>query len=112
MLGLIAQNGQAPATYEYALQTFKLGDELALIALGGEVTVEYALQLKQRLGPETTWVVAYSNDVMSYIPTAQILSEGGYEAERSQAYYGMPGKWDPSIEAVILERAVRAAQAQ
>jgi hypothetical protein len=49
--------------------------------------------------------VAYSNDVFAYIPTAAILSEGGYEAERSQMWYGMPAQWDPAIEQTILERA-------
>ena len=109
-VGVIKDRGSVPATYEYPLQTLMLGDQLKLIALGGEVTVGYALQLKEELGPKTTWVVAYSNDVMSYIPTAKILAEGGYEAERSQMYYGMPGKWDPSIEKIILDRAIEAAR--
>jgi hypothetical protein len=109
-LAMIRERGSIPATYDYPLQTLRLGETLTLIALGGEVTVDYALQLKQRLGPATTWVVAYSNDVMSYIPTAKILEEGGYEAERSQAYYGMPGKWRPTIEKTILDHAAAAAQ--
>lgn len=104
------ERGVTPTDYEYPVQTIGLGDQLTLIALGGEVTVEYAIQLKQRLGESSTWVLAYSNDVMSYIPTAKILAEGGYEAERSQAYYGMPGKWSPSIEAVILDHAETAAR--
>ena len=104
------EKGDAPSSYEYPVQAVGLGDQLTLIALGGEVTVEYALQLKQRLGEGNTWVLAYSNDVMSYIPTAEILAEGGYEAERSQAYYGMPGKWKPSIERTILDRAEAAAR--
>lgn len=109
-LGVIRVRGALPQTYEYPVQALKLGNALELIALGGEVTVEYGLQIKSRLGPRTTWVVAYSNDVMSYIPTAKILSEGGYEAERSQLYYGMPGKWRPSIEKTIVERAVAAGR--
>ncbi|MEZ5397094.1 MAG: neutral/alkaline non-lysosomal ceramidase N-terminal domain-containing protein [Bryobacterales bacterium] len=109
-LGVLDSKGAIAETYEYPLQVLKLGDKLELIALGGEVTVGYALQLKQKLGPATTWVVAYSNDVMSYIPTVQILGEGGYEPERSQMYYGMPGKWDPSIEKTILDRALAAAE--
>ena len=107
---MLREKGSIPATYDYPLQTLRLGDTLELIALSGEVTVGYALELKKRLGPETTWVIGYANDVMSYIPTAKILSEGGYEAERSQMYYGMPGKWDPSIEPTILDRAEAAAR--
>lgn len=110
MLSVLYDKGAIPQTYDYPLQTLRLGDKLELVALGGEVTVGYALQLKQRLGPKTTWVIGYSNDVMAYIPTAKILSEGGYEAERSQMYYGMPGKWDASIEKTIVQRAVAAAR--
>lgn len=109
-IAMLRDQGAIPQTYDYPLQALQLGDTLDLIALGGEATVGYALQLKERLGPKTTWVVGYANDVMSYIPTAKILSEGGYEAERSQMYYGMPGKWDPSIEKTILERAEAAAR--
>ena len=101
--------GPIPTSYSYPLQAFQLGDTLELIALSGEVTVGYALELKKRLGAKTTWVIGYANDVMAYIPTAKILSEGGYEAERSQMYYGMPGKWSPSLEETITERAVSAA---
>ena len=105
------ENGDPiPTTYAYPLQAFQLGDTLELIALSGEVTVGYALNLKKRLGAKTTWVIGYANDVMAYIPTAKILSEGGYEAERSQMYYGMPGKWRPSIEMTIMERAVTATE--
>lgn len=105
------QKGSAPSSYEYPLQVIGLGDEVTLVALAGEVTVEYALKLKQRLGEDSTWVIAYSNDVMSYIPTAKILAEGGYEAERSQTWYGMPSKWQPSIEETILERVEEAVAA-
>lgn len=105
------QKGATPRDYEYPIQVIGLGDEITLVALGGEVTVEYALNLKQRLGKDSTWVLAYSNDVMSYIPTAKILAEGGYEADRSQTWYGMPSKWKPSIEETILTRVEQAVEA-
>ena len=109
-LGILRDGGSISKTYDYPLQTLQLGDAIELIALSGEVTVGYALELKKRLGRERTWVIGYANDVMAYIPTAKILSEGGYEAERSQMYYGMPGKWDASIEQTILEKAEAAAR--
>jgi hypothetical protein len=84
----------------------QLGGAVTLVALAGEVVVGYGVQLKQRLGAESTWPVAYANDVFAYIPTKEILSEGGYEADRSQIYYGQPGPWAPAIEATILDKAV------
>ncbi len=108
-LGVLRDRGSIETTYQYPLQTLQFGDELELIALSGEVTVGYALELKKRLGAATTWVIGYANDVMAYIPTVKILNEGGYEAERSQMYYGMPGRWEPAIEETILRRAENAA---
>lgn len=105
-LELLERDGHSPRDYSYPLQAVQLGSSVTLVALGGEVVVGYALQLKERLGEETTWPVGYANDVFAYIPTRQILAEGGYEGDRSQIYYGMPGPWAPAIEATILDQAV------
>jgi hypothetical protein len=105
-LELLASGGRIPTDYSYPLQAVQLGGTVTLVALAGEVVVGYALQLKERLGAESTWPVAYANDVFAYIPTKEILSEGGYEADRSQVYYGQPGPWAPAIEATILDKAV------
>ncbi|MEX2304377.1 MAG: neutral/alkaline non-lysosomal ceramidase N-terminal domain-containing protein [Bryobacterales bacterium] len=105
-LELLASGGRIPTDYSYPLQAVQLGGTVTLVALAGEVVVGYALQLKERLGEESTWPVAYANDVFAYIPTKEILSEGGYEADRSQVYYGQPGPWAPAIEATILGKAV------
>ena len=105
-LSLIDRDGHSPREYEYTLQAVQFGDAATMVALSGEVVVGYAQQLKQKLGAENTWPVAYANDVFAYIPTRQILSEGGYEADRSQIYYGMPGPWAPEVEPTILDKAV------
>jgi hypothetical protein len=105
-LELLDREGHSPRDYSYPLQAVQFGGTVTLVALGGEVVVGYALQLKDRLGEETTWPVGYANDVFAYVPTRQILAEGGYEADRSQIYYGLPGPWAPEVEATILEKAV------
>ena len=48
------------------------------------------------------FVSAYNNDVMAYIPSLTVWREGGYEGDTSQKVYGMPAKWEPSLEAEIL----------
>ncbi|MFL5241932.1 MAG: neutral/alkaline non-lysosomal ceramidase N-terminal domain-containing protein [Gemmataceae bacterium] len=95
----------------YPVQVWRLGDDLLWVALGGEVVVDYALNLKKDLtgekeGAPTVWVTAYANDVMAYIPTAAILKEGGYEPDYSMIYYGFPGKWAPTIENMILDKVI------
>jgi hypothetical protein len=87
----------------YPVQAVALGRDLAVVALGGEVVVDYGLQIKKK-HPKTRVIVAgYSNDVMCYIPTARILKEGGYEAVDSMVYYGMPTPFTPEVEELVLE---------
>src|SRR5690606_6349553 len=55
-------------TVSLPVQTWRFGDDLNMVFLGGEVVVDYALQLKQLYGPGRMWVSAYCNDVPCYIP--------------------------------------------
>ncbi|VTS05027.1 neutral/alkaline non-lysosomal ceramidase N-terminal domain-containing protein [Tuwongella immobilis] len=97
-----------PESYpHYPVQVWKLGNSVTWVMLGGEVVVDYALKIREQHGPKKPgdpriWVAGYCNDVMAYIPSARVLAEGGYEADSSMIYYGMPGKWAPAIEAKIL----------
>jgi neutral ceramidase len=42
--------------------------------------------------------------VMAYIPSGRVLKEGGYEADSSMIYYGLPTKWAPEVETNIVEK--------
>jgi hypothetical protein len=75
-------------------------DHQLLFAMGGEVLVDYAHGLKRIFGQDA-FVMGYTNDVMSYIPPAYVLEEGGYEGAIAHRVYGLPGKWTPDIEPKI-----------
>ncbi len=96
------------SSYPYPLQVWHMGDQI-MISMGGEVVVGYVNSLKQIFGPET-FVVAYSNDVMGYIPTVTILEEGGYEGYISQMVYGLPNTWKSDIESMILQEIEKLAE--
>jgi len=97
-----------PTSYPFPVQAWKLGD-LPIMALGGELVVEYAIQLKRIFG-QHIFVMGYSNDVMSYIPTATILREGGYEGAIAQMVYGLPSPWDSDLEILILNEMIHVAE--
>ncbi len=86
----------------YPVHAIRLGRGPALLALGGEVVVDYSLRAKREYAGEDLIVAGYSNDVMCYIPSVRILREGGYEADRSMVYYGMPGPFEESVEETIF----------
>jgi hypothetical protein len=91
----------------YSAHAFALGDQLTLIALSGEVVVDYAIRLQKELGGvgRALWVAAYANDVIGYIPSERVLKEGGYEG--GEAFYGStwPAPLAPDIESIVVGAA-------
>jgi neutral ceramidase len=82
----------------YSIQAIRFGKDFALIALAGEVVVEYALRIEKQFPKHRIVVAGYSNDVMAYIPTAEILKEGGYEPVASMQGYGFPSPFAEDVE--------------
>ena len=87
----------------YPIQAIRFNSDLTLLAMGGEVVVDYALRAKKEYPNETLVVAGYSNDVMCYIPSLRVLREGGYEADQSMYYYGQPGPFDEEVEETIFK---------
>ena len=106
-LNQLNKNGKLRTTYPYPIETWKIGDQ-TIMALGGELVVQYALELKKLYGSEI-FVMGYSNDDMAYIPSETILKEGGYEGESSQRIYGLPSKWNSDIQQRILDGVAKLA---
>ncbi len=92
-------------SYPYPIQVWKIGEQ-PIIALGGEVVVGYANELKKIFGLNV-FVFGYSNDVMAYIPTYTVWREGGYEGSRSPIF---TTPWASDIEEVIIREVRRLAE--
>ncbi len=104
MLEVLHNEGRLPATYPVPIQAWQFGDQLTMVFLGGEVVVDYALRLKRDLNDANLWVTAYANDVLGYIASERMRSEGGYEFDRSGIYYGLPGPWAAGTEDFLIQR--------
>jgi neutral ceramidase len=102
----LARGEKLAASYDCPLQVWRFGNDLTLVALGGEVVVDYALRLKRELGSDKLWVAAYANDVFAYVPSTRILLEGGYEADYSMFFYDFPTRWATNVEETLI-KAVR-----
>jgi hypothetical protein len=111
LLNQIASGKPLRPTYPYPVQLWRLGGDVLFITLGGEVVVDYAVRLKAELGRERTWVAGYTNDVMAYIPSRRVLTEGGYEGGGSMVYYGQPSIWAPPVEELIIKQVRQQAKA-
>ena len=68
------------------------------------------IKFKKQFGARL-WVTSYCNDVMAYIPTLRVLTEGGYEGQSSMAVYGLPAdRWKPNVEDLVSDAAKALVQ--
>ena len=106
---MIDQGMPVPETIPYRVQAFRLGEgetRLTVIALDGEVFAEYGLNLDRMLDVGRVIALGYSNGVVTYLPTARALAEGGYEPS-AYRYFLVPGPFPESVEQRVLNAAIR-----
>jgi hypothetical protein len=101
-LARLDRGERIPETTPYPVQTWTFGDDLAMVFLGGEVVADYGLRLKRELEASRLWVNAYTNDVAFYVASRRMIPEGGYEVDRSMAYYGQPAPLAEGTEDQII----------
>lgn len=98
---LLLQNPERlEQTIPLSITCLKLADDLSLLAMNGEMVVEYGLYAKKIFNGKAL-PMGYSNGMIGYVPTAKQLSEGGYEAKESTVYFGLPSDFSPEVEGDI-----------
>jgi hypothetical protein len=110
LLNQLKHEGRITETYPYLVQAIQFGDDLTLIALAGEVVIDYALRFKRELGDRPLWVAGYSNDVFGYVPSLRVLREGGYEGGGAMRYTPLPGPFAPSVEERVVKTVHKLTQ--
>jgi len=104
LLDELNRKGRIRSTYPYPVQVVRFADDLTLVALAGEVVVDYSLRLKRELAGPAVWIAGYSNDVFGYVPSLRVLTEGGYEGGGAMRYTTLPGPFAPSVEERIVAK--------
>ncbi|MFI5356133.1 MAG: hypothetical protein ACHQ4G_02235 [Opitutales bacterium] len=106
--------GETPPTaLNFELQTLAFGRTLLLVAMAGEMSVEYGLRLGREFGGRygLVWPVGYANAIVGYVPSERQIPEGGYEVIGSMQYLGKTGPLVSGTEEQIVA-AVRAQLAE
>ncbi|MHC4176060.1 MAG: neutral/alkaline non-lysosomal ceramidase N-terminal domain-containing protein [Planctomycetota bacterium] len=80
------------------VQVFRLGREVALVALPGEVFVDLGLAVKRASPFGTTLVVELAHDSPGYVPTRKAFAEGSYETVNSRI---QPGGGELLVETAV-----------
>jgi len=103
--------GQPIRQLAYPVQAVRFNQDLTLLALGGEVVVDYSIRARRDFPGENLVVAGYCNDVACYIPSLRVLREGGYEPVDSMIYYAQPGPFTEDVESRIFD-AIRTVMSQ
>lgn len=90
----------APET-SVSFHSVTIGDGLCLAGVSAEVVAEYAPVIREGSGFDYVMCVGCLDHTVGYVPTAQILSEGGYESGGYCAAFGL-GKVAPDVETQFL----------
>jgi hypothetical protein len=83
--------------------------------VSGEAFFEFSQAIRERSPFAHSWVLAYTNGCTCYVPTREAFAQGGYEAEDSFAWYGVPplapaaGEKMVEVAAQLLDDAYREA---
>jgi hypothetical protein len=108
MLDALDRGDKLPTHYRAPLAVWQFGRDLTLVALPGEVVVDYVSLIERAVGPLELWVTAYNNDVFGYLPSARVLGEGGYETRG--VIHGGPGFFSPAAQDVLVAKVKELAE--
>lgn len=93
------QQCQGKATMPIEVQTIRLGNDVALVALPGELFAELGLAIKAASPFRTTLVVELANDYRPiYVPTKKAFAEGSYETVYT---FLQPGGGEIMVDAAV-----------
>ena len=82
------------------VQSIAFAPNLTLVATSGELLCEWRDVLGGTLG-ENIWLSGYLAGRPTYVPTSQVLAEGGYEADGFLKPFGMDGKFRSDLEHIV-----------
>jgi hypothetical protein len=98
-ISLMRTRGHGPTRTE-EVQAFRLGNNLHLVALPGEVFIETGDEIREKSGLENVLVVAYANDYPGYFCRPEAYEQGGYEAGTTP--------FAPEADRLLVDAAVDA----
>ncbi|MHB8994332.1 MAG: hypothetical protein ACYC63_03670 [Armatimonadota bacterium] len=101
------QRGETlPRSFSVAIQGLQLGEGLRLVAMQGEAVAGWGRLILKHYPQGVTFPLAYANGQGLYLPTSDIIPEGGYEVESYHEYW-VPSALAPGFEEIFLSALKR-----
>jgi neutral ceramidase len=116
LLGRLEREGCLPEVETTEVQVLRLGRHW-LVALPGETTLEIGLAIERSLAElglarpdqgDMTLSIGYANDYVAYLPSASLMTEGGYEVTSWYEYLRC-GPFTPDLEGRLVQTAIGLA---
>lgn len=87
-----------------SIQCMKVGAELMIVALGAEPVTHYLRAIVDRTGLDgyAFMPVGYINSVFGYLPTENMVADGGYEGGEFFSAFGLEGGFQAGFEEKVL----------
>ena len=100
-----------PTTYRAPVALWQFGHDLTMVAMSGEVVVDYVHAVEKAIGPLNLWPMGYCNDYFGYLPSARLIQEGGYENRGLNSGLGWFSEGaEPAMVGKVKELATKAGR--
>ena len=116
MLRVLETGETLPENYAAPVALWQFGEAFSLVALPAEPVADYVHLIEAALPRRPLWIAGYNNDCFGYLPTAQVVNEGGHENIGITLWiWGQDlrlsaGFFAPSVERAIVRSVVRLAR--
>ena len=91
-----------------ALRRLTLAPDVHLFFVSAEVVCEYALWLRSEVGAGIICAVGCAAGVFGYLPTQQMIAEGGYESAGFFRSFGLCGSFNGDGVETAFKQAIRS----
>jgi hypothetical protein len=101
------KDGTVPNGASVEVQLIRIGEEIALFAVPGELFVEVGLKLKRKMGIRRAFVIAYANGLVGYLPSKRAEAWGWCAHDQTYRFFHMPANFSGGIEDALLNALER-----
>ncbi|MDP2981827.1 MAG: hypothetical protein Q8O92_00670 [Candidatus Latescibacter sp.] len=101
-IGYLDRGYMLPSSVQITLHGVKLGKGLRLVGIEGEAVAELGLIIRNFYPDGVTFPMGYTDGAQMYLPTSNMLDEGGYEVE-SYWEYRQPSPLAKGMEKILTD---------
>jgi len=95
--------GTAPTAIVGEVQFLRIGPDIALVAVPGELFAEVGLKMKESLAVRYPFLVGYANGYVGYLPSAASCREDGEKPRYDwHKFFWYPSNFTEEVEPVLL----------